>query len=135
MIRIHLQIIIISWTLLCRLTWRHSKGMLKSCTTRKRKWIRSVQGYIFPKNWIFLPHHPFSKFIFFPPNTVKISPFSRFSTPFPIIFAFLHNKLSYIFPNQPKTQKWNIYTPGSVRMYNLPPIQCSSPTGWCRASQ
>ena len=65
---------------------------------------RTLMGiYIFPINWIFLHPPPFSKIIFFPVSAVKISPFSRFSTPFPIIFAFLPNKSSHFFPNQPKT--------------------------------
>ena len=49
--------------------------------------------YIYQKLDIFFP------ISFFPPSKVK---FSRFSTPFPNVFAFFLNKSSYFFPNQPK---------------------------------
>ena len=53
--------------------------------------------YILPKIWYFSPF-PFSKMIFLPPSTVKISLFSSFFHLFPLIFVFLLDKSSYFFP-------------------------------------
>ena len=80
--------------------WRGSAGENSCCRSPSQT---LGHGYIFPINWIFLPPPLFQDHIFFSPSTVKISPFSRFSTPFPNIFAFLLNKPSYFFPNQLKT--------------------------------
>ena len=67
-----------------------------------KKWITILQNYIFSKN------------IFFPPSTVKISSPPPFLHLLPLIFAFFLNKLSYFFSNQPITHiftKWKTYTP------------------------
>ena len=68
--------------------------------------IHYSEVYICQKQIIFAPP-PFSKMIFPPPGTVKISPFPPFSTSSP----FLLNKSSYYFPNQPKSHIFKLYTP------------------------
>ena len=82
------------------------------------KLLIPAQEYIFPENWILLPPPPFSKIIFFPQSAVKVSPISRFSTPFPIIFTFSLNKSSYFFPNQTKN---HIFSPTNQKIIFLPP--------------
>ena len=70
------------------------------------------RGGYFPKKIIFLPPPPFSKMIFIPTSTVKISPFPPVFHHFPFIFTFFLHEL---FLPQPTNNSYDTPLPDLIR--------------------
>ena len=64
--------------------------------------LKRCRGVYYQNIWIF------SKMIFFPSSTMKISSFPPFFHPLPLIFNFFLNKSSYFFPHQPITHNFEV---------------------------
>ena len=86
--------------------------------------------YICPTR-IFLPHPLFSKIIFLPQSTVKISPFPPFFQLFPLRFTFFLSKSSYLsqptnssyfflffFGGGEQNEKYTVYSPDKLSIKN-----------------